>query len=506
MIRNRGGRLEPALDFGDARRQWNPDRLRIPSFAGPSAMRLDFDRHGSHGLAVFARFPEPGRAKTRLIPALGAEGAARLYTEMARHTLAQVDELERMRPVIVEVWFAGGDAGPMQALFGERRYRLQPEGDLGARMSSAFDSMLKKSRSAAIIGTDCPALSAEILAGALDALDDHDLILGPASDGGYYLIGLRRPVPELFDRMPWGTSAVLTETLKRADRLGLTVHQLPVLDDVDEPGDLPVWEAVQSGHHDRPEASVVIPTRNEADRIGATIRSALQPGVEVIVADGGSTDATKEIASAAGARVIEAPRGRGPQLNAGAEVARGRILIFLHGDTLLPDNYLNAVRRSMTDRRVALGAFRLQIDHPGGFLRLVETAVRLRSTWLGLPYGDQAMFLRAETFRRLGGFAAIPLMEDVDLVARARKIGSIRIVSEAVITSGRRWEDAGGLRMTAINLTCLTGHHLGIPPDRLAGWRDGLSRRRDCRRDTISSALRDPDEARTRPGPADHLC
>ncbi len=444
-------------------------------------MPIDPNPDASERLAVFARYPEPGRAKTRLIPALGPAGAARLHAEMARHTLAQADALRRMRPVSVEVWFAGGDAERIRAVFGERRYRPQPEGDLGARMASAFEAMLAAARSALIIGTDCPALDAAILAQALDALRRHDLVLGPATDGGYYLIGLRRPVPELFDRMPWGTSTVLAETLGRADRLGLSVHQLTPLDDVDEPGDLPAWEAARSITGVRPEASIIIPTVNESAMIGATLRSAQDPRAEIIVADGGSTDDTREIARSVGASVIDAPRGRGPQLNAGAGAARGRILIFLHADTLLPAGYLGAIRRTLADPGVALGAFRLRIDRPGVFLRLVEAAVDLRSRRLGLPYGDQAIFLRAKSFRHLGGFAEIPLMEDVDLVARARAVGSIRILPEAVMTSGRRWEAAGAVRMTGVNLACLAGHRLGIPPDRLAAWRDAVSRRRERR-------------------------
>ncbi len=442
-------------------------------------MLLDTDRSSKECLAVFARFPEPGRAKTRLIPALGSEGAAQLHAQMTRHTLSHVDELAGSRSISIEVWFTGGSAEQMRAEFGERLYRPQPEGDLGDRMAAAFEGMLAVARSAAIIGTDCPALDATILAEALDALQNHDLVIGPASDGGYYLIGLRRPIPELFDRMPWGTSEVRAETLTRADRLRLSVHLLPVLDDIDEPGDLPAWEAARSRIGARPEVSIVIPTLDEEERIGVTIRRALRPGVEVLVADGGSSDATREIASAAGARVIDAPRGRGTQLDAGAVAAHGSILIFLHADTILPADYLDVVRRTMADASVALGAFRLRIDRPGRLLRLLEAAVGLRSSWLGLPYGDQALFLRAETYRHLHGFAAIPLMEDVDLVVRARTLGTIQVLPEAVITSGRRWEEAGALRMTAINLACLTGHFLGVSPARLAAWRDRVSHRRN---------------------------
>jgi rSAM/selenodomain-associated transferase 2/rSAM/selenodomain-associated transferase 1 len=440
-------------------------------------MRIDVDRDASERLAVFARFPEPGRAKTRLIPSLGSEGAARLHAEMVRHTLRRVDELDETRRASIEVWFTGGDAERFKLAFGERWYYPRSDGDLGARMAHAFGTILADARTAVIIGTDCPGITARMISDAFDALLCHDLVLGPATDGGYYLIGLSRPVPDLFDRMPWGTAHVLSETLARAQRLSLVVHLLPSLDDVDEPGDLAVWEAARSVaddsfRADEPCLSIVIPTLNEAALIGRTIRAALQPGVEIIVADGGSTDGTREIATSSGALVIEAPPGRGSQLNAGAARARGSVLLFLHADTHLPPDYLDVVYRAMADPRVALGAFRLRIDRPGILMRLTETGVGLRCALFRMTYGDQALFLRAELFRRLGGFAPMPLTEDVELLHRARAIGSVWIVPEAVVTSGRRWDAAGVFRMTFINLFCLASFCVGISPARLATWRD----------------------------------
>jgi rSAM/selenodomain-associated transferase 2/rSAM/selenodomain-associated transferase 1 len=439
------------------------------------------DPNTKERLAVFARFPEPGRTKTRLIPTLGPKSAAQLHAEMVRHTLRRVDELDGRHRVSLEVWFAGGDAERFRAAFGERCYRRQAEGDLGARMAHAFGAMLVDARAAVIIGTDCPGITARIVSDAFEGLRDHDLVLGPATDGGYYLIGLRRHVPDLFHRMPWGTAQVLSETLARADQLGLGVHLLPPLDDVDEPNDLAAWEAARSrveepSRGEKAGVSIIIPTLNEAALIGRTIRAALRPGVDVIVADGGSTDGTREIAAASGTLVIDAPPGRGSQLNAGAARARGSVLLFLHADTFLPSDYLDAVCRAMADPRVIVGAFRLRIDRCGLLLRLVETGVRIRCALFRTPYGDQALFLRAGSFRQLGGFADIPLMEDADLVDRAGAVGEIRIVRDAVITSGRRWESAGVLRMTLINLACLVGFRLGVSPARLAAWRDRLSR------------------------------
>ena len=219
----------------------------------------------------------------------------------------------------------------------------------------------------------------------------------------------------------------------------------------------------------------MIPTLDEAARIAATIDSARRCDVEIIVADGGSTDGTREIAAKHGSRAILAPRGRGPQLNAGAAVARGDLLLFLHADTTLPVGYLEVVRKTLADPKIVLGAFRLKIDRPGLSPRAIEAAVRLRCALFSMPYGDQALFLRSATFSSLGGFAEIPLMEDLDLVRRARAIGRVRVVRPPVVTSGRRWASAGSIRMSLVNQLCVIAYDAGIPPGRIADWRDRIS-------------------------------
>jgi rSAM/selenodomain-associated transferase 2/rSAM/selenodomain-associated transferase 1 len=433
----------------------------------------------SERLAVFTRFPEPGRAKTRLMPALGADGAASVHAAMVRHTLETVDAFNAARrEVAVSVWHAGGDRARFEESFGPGRdYRPQAEGDLGLRMGRAFAALLDGESRVVLIGTDCPSLTEAHLHDAFEALARTDLVLGPATDGGYYLIGLRVPAPGLFSEMPWGTPEVLARTLERAGKMGLATRLLDALDDVDEPDDLPTWHGARAARlaRARPWLSVVIPVRDEAAWIGRALGPVLRPGIEVIVVDGGSTDATPRLARAIGAIVVRSTPGRGTQMNAGAAVANGQALLFLHGDTIPPWNFEAVIRRELASREVALGAFRLSIDLPGWTIRLLELGVRLRCTLLGLPYGDQGFFLRAETFSRLGGFPSIPLMEDVALVRRARRIGAIRIVEEPALTSGRRWESVGVVRMTLINLGCALGSALGITPARLAAWRDRLS-------------------------------
>jgi uncharacterized protein len=195
-------------------------------------------------LIIFTRYPEPGNTKTRLIPVLGAEGAATLQRQMTEHKLAEVNQLLTFYPLSVEVHFAGGNEQLMQDWLGSSLvYRRQSEGDIGDRMASAFQLSFATGMTAVVlIGTDCPELNSPLMAEAFQLLRQHDLVLGPALDGGYYLIGLRRLIPELFTGIPWSTAEVLQQTLGIAQKLGLTVAKLPLLSDVDRPEDLSVWQ------------------------------------------------------------------------------------------------------------------------------------------------------------------------------------------------------------------------------------------------------------------------
>jgi uncharacterized protein len=198
------------------------------------------DRH----LIIFTRYPEAHKTKTRLIPALGPEGAAALQYEMTCSVLRWARQLGSDLGLSVEVRFEGADEARMRHCFGGGlSYCPQGPGDLGCRMARALRAGCRSgARRAVIIGTDCPDLSPQTVLTAFDRLMNHDLVLGPATDGGYYLIGLCRPDLDLFSNMDWGTARVLNDTLVRAKQLALTVSQLETLSDVDRPEDLAVWQ------------------------------------------------------------------------------------------------------------------------------------------------------------------------------------------------------------------------------------------------------------------------
>lgn len=195
--------------------------------------------------------------------------------------------------------------------------------------------------------------------------------------------------------------------------------------------------------------SIVIPVLNEAARLPELL-AALQPlrarGVELIVADGGSGDCSRELAAPFVDRVIEAPRGRARQMNAGAAEARGEVLLFLHADTTLPPD-ADALVLQALQAGAAWGRFDVRIDGRSRWLLIVGALMNRRSRWTGIATGDQAMFVRRSVFEQLGHFPDQPLMEDIELCKRLLAAGHRpACLRERVTTSGRRWDERGPLR------------------------------------------------------------
>lgn len=216
--------------------------------------------------------------------------------------------------------------------------------------------------------------------------------------------------------------------------------------------------------------SVIVPALNEAAAIVDTL-AALAPlraaGHEVLVVDGGSHDATAALAAPACDRVLSAPRGRAAQMNAGAAAAQGDWLLFLHADTRLPPDALPALRQAHA-QGACWGRFDVHIEGRSRWLPVVATLMNGRSRLTGIATGDQALFVGTALFRKLGGYAPLPLMEDVELSRRLRAVARPACLRQRVRTSGRRWDERGALRTIVLMWWLRWRYWRGTPADELA--------------------------------------
>ncbi len=427
-------------------------------------------------LLIFSKYPLAGKAKTRLIPALGAQLAAQLHRRLAESTLstARSWKQEGLRESQqITVCYTGETEAKFRSWFGpDLNYQQQPTGDLGQRMASAFQTSLVGGAHQTLgIGTDTPAITPDILRQAHESLKHCDIVLGPAIDGGYYLIGMNTFHPELFTNIEWGSAHVYAQTIEACTHLGLHVINLPKLSDIDRAEDLLQLEndpRFSDTLNNTPLLSIIIPTLNEAAVLGRTLKNLQRSDhIEIIVADGGSQDITCEIAHQHGVHVITTANGRSEQLNQGAKTSRGRYLLFLHADTQLPHNYEKRIFDALSYPHIVAGAFRFKTDSPRKAMRIVEWGTNLRSTFLKWPYGDQGLFMEKRIFDELGGFPTIPIMEDFELIRRLRRRGQVVTLAEAATTSARRWKNLGIVRTTIVNQLMIIGFLYRVPAESL---------------------------------------
>ena len=215
--------------------------------------------------------------------------------------------------------------------------------------------------------------------------------------------------------------------------------------------------------------SVIVPALDEESVLADTLSAARQDGVtEIVVVDGGSRDRTVAVARALADRVLEAPRGRARQMNAGAAVTHGDVLLFLHADTRLPPDYPTVIAHALTDAAVVGGRFDVRLDATGIPYRVIERLIGWRSRLTRVATGDQAIFVRRTVFERLGGYPDLPLMEDIALNRMLRQAGRVACLRATVITSARRWHRRGVVRTVLLMWALRAAYYAGVSPERLA--------------------------------------
>jgi rSAM/selenodomain-associated transferase 2/rSAM/selenodomain-associated transferase 1 len=476
---------------------------------------------------IMVKAPRPGTVKTRLHPLLGLDGCAALARQLTGNAagVAAAAIAATVRP--------GPDGGLPGAVFAAvdppdamaevaslippgTRLLAQRGANLGERMATAAGEVFAaEHRPVVTIGTDAPTLTPDVVIAAFRKLaGGQDAVFGPALDGGYYLVGINEPAPDLFalDSALWGGDGVLAASLSAARRADLRTALLPPLRDLDTPDDaralladplLPAAVAVAlrppapapcpaaasprpvpaaprpptrpaadgepGAEPEGPAVSIVMPTLNEAAGITVALRRLRRdfPGCELIVADGGSTDDTTRLAAPL-ARVVASAPGRAAQMNAGARHARGEVLWFIHADTGVDPAAFGQIQAAIADPAVAGGGLRLRFDQPSPALRYVAWTSNLRARYLHWVFGDQAMFIRRSVFETLGGFPGLPLMEDLEMSRRLHRRGRLAVLPATATTSARRFTEHGIWRTLAFMQYLKLLYFLGADPQRIA--------------------------------------
>ena len=426
-------------------------------------------RPGEKALVVFMRLPEPGKVKSRLAAAVGPMEAAHVYERLVRRTLGVVADYKRNQTeteIFISFTPPDREDDMRRAFPGPWEFTPQENGSLGRRMESAVEGVRRLGfRQVVLIGSDLSDIEASDFSAAFQILDDGFAALGPAEDGGFYLIGLNRPCPEAFAPEDWGAGEIFARTERLLNHSGIKVRTPPVRRDVDSPEDL---RFMHSDPTLRTRLSVIVPSvgpPRRAIELATALSPRLWPDDEILIVRGeknsSGTGPAEPVDPNGRVRLLVSPIGRGIQLDAGAAAARGDIFLFLHVDSIPPADFAWSVRRIVLNPDASLGCFRLGFSPGGPILDAVASWANHRTRLFGLPYGDQGLFCRKETFRAVGGFRGLMLMEDVDFVRRCRKSGRLLMLDETTATSPERYLRKGIFANSLKNHFILLAYRLG---------------------------------------------
>jgi len=422
-------------------------------------------------LLVFMRYPRPGRVKTRLAREIGPERAAAVYEKLLGRTLGIVSDFKVRNPDADAILFHTPDdpADRMKDRFrGPWSFLPQEGSHLGERMKNAFAAAFAMgAEKAVLIGSDIADMDGCDLDDAFRIIDDGVAVLGPARDGGFYLIGLNGLPGSALDFEEWGTEEIYSRTSRELASSGFRVETVAARSDVDRPVDLTLLD-------DDPilasSLSVIIPTMGSPDRLKPLldhVESQLWPGDEIILVEPcGSGEATVS-RNSPGVVHARCPKGRGLQQDFGARLAGGTLLFFLHDDTVPPPGFPYLIRRACGRKDVALGCFSLAFSGNNRLVGLIADWANARSSVFKLPYGDQGLFCGRDTFERAGGFQHKYLLEDVALVRRCRSLGKLTLLPERVYTSPERYLRRGIVRNSMCNHMIMLLFLLGVDEKRL---------------------------------------
>ena len=406
-------------------------------------------RKNKNAYVIFTREPVPGATKTRLMTLYSAEKCAELHGCFLKDLARQTEHAD----ADIIIAHTGGEPAFLKKTFGSRAVYIAQRGtDLGQKMKNAiYDAFAMGYERVILTGTDIPELKAKTVNAAFQMLDDYDIVLGPTSDGGYYLIGMSSMHNEAFNVKLYGVDTVFEETVRSIRGSGLTVGMADEYSDIDEKEDVygllvrirenssAAGSYTKHFLEENMTISVIIPVYNESGTI-STIMDQLRPfrdEVEVIFADGGSTDGTVSLIGDE-FRTVICEKGRGLQLNEGALASSGDVLFFLHCDSIIPGDFTSEIRRCMMRR--PFGCFGVRFDSGNFFMLTNRIVSNYRARFRGLVFGDQGIFIDRGLFFDAGMFPELPVMEDYEFSLRMKRLGYRPVMTRRrILTSSRRY-------------------------------------------------------------------
>lgn len=401
-------------------------------------------------LILFTKAPVAGETKTRLMPYFSKGECALLHSCM----LTDIRRECKKTGADLRIYYAPEQGkSPLVSIFGKKQvYEPQRGASLGERMKNAIQETLCLGYTSCLLfGSDIPALRAEDFSLAFRILEEKSLVFGPSADGGYYLVGMKSFLPEVFEHKTYSHGRVLEETLEDLKNRGLTYGLLRTLRDIDEKEDIawyreyarnhPAFRRTATGRclRDTLKISVIIPIYNESSTVKSLQRQLwnIRKDCEIIFVDGGSTDDTlKKIHPSFS--VLSTEKGRAVQMNEGAKKSSGDVLFFLHSDSRLPKDFLREIRRVMAYSRA--GCFGIAFHSRNFFMWTCRVISNHRVIDRRVMFGDQGIFVDRELFFRAGMFPELPIMEDYQFSLTLKSMG-VRpaLAAKRIYTSDRRF-------------------------------------------------------------------
>ena len=412
-----------------------------------------------NALIYFIKAPIEGRVKTRLAKRIGNQKALEVYNHFVQHLLDL--SLPSLSDRLI-AYDTPNRALPLPLYLAKETFFYQEGEDLGERMAHAFEYAFAKGyKKVILIRSDVPDIKVRILDEAFNALSHNDAIISPTVDGSYYLIGFNAHTftKDAFENIPLETSEVYTQTkMQLKNHLvaeGKKLHSIHTLEDLK--AYMPTFPLKR--------ISVIIPVYYEDKTLLHTIQSLYQHAssddFEVIIVDT-HEKTTINTLDLRGVRIGFSEQGRAYQMNEGALMAQGEILLFLRADAHVPKQWDKLIERKDA------GAFGLGIDTSLFWLKCIEFFANLRARVTRIPYGDQGLFLKASIFDDLGGFAPIPIMEDVELMKRLKRHKiALNLLDEKVFISDRQWKQEGIFYTTWRNRLVNFLYMCGVAPSKL---------------------------------------